>query len=127
MLNVSNLESGYGKLQVLKKVSMYIKPGEIVTIIGANGAGKTTLFNVITGKYNATGKIDFMGHNILGFPPHRICHKGIARTFQMPLLFNSMDVVSNIRVGAHFGKVVSHEEERTIEMATAKKIMYGHI
>ena len=48
MLNVSNLESGYGKLQVLKKISMYIKPGEIVTIIGANGAGKSTLLKILS-------------------------------------------------------------------------------
>jgi ABC-type branched-subunit amino acid transport system ATPase component len=49
MLKVKNLEAGYGKLRVLKRISMHVDPGEIVTIIGANGAGKTTLLHTISG------------------------------------------------------------------------------
>lgn len=49
MLTVRNLETGYGKLRVLKNISLHVKEGEIVTIIGANGAGKTTLLHTIAG------------------------------------------------------------------------------
>ncbi|MEJ2331319.1 MAG: ATP-binding cassette domain-containing protein, partial [Desulfobulbaceae bacterium] len=65
MLKIRNLEAGYGKLRVLKRISMHVDPGEIVTIIGANGAGKTTLLHTITGlvKVNS-GEILFRDWNL---------------------------------------------------------------
>ncbi len=65
MLKIRNLEAGYGKLKVLKHVSMHVNKGEIVTIIGANGAGKTTLLSAISGLLKSgSGEILFMDRNI---------------------------------------------------------------
>ena len=65
MLKVRNLEAGYGKLRVLKRISMHVDPGEIVTIIGANGAGKTTLLHTITGLIKVgSGEIVFKNKNL---------------------------------------------------------------
>ena len=54
MLRIRNLEVGYGKLKVLKRISLHVAPGEIITIIGANGAGKTTLLHTIAGLLRAS-------------------------------------------------------------------------
>jgi len=65
MLKIRNLESGYGKLKVLKHISMHVDAGEIVTIIGANGAGKTTLLSTISGLIKATsGEIKFHDNDL---------------------------------------------------------------
>ena len=66
MLKIKNLESGYGNLKVLRKISMHVNPGEIVTIIGANGAGKTTLLRSISGLLKArSGEILFDRQDLL--------------------------------------------------------------
>ena len=73
MLKVRNLEAGYGKLRVLKRISMHVDPGEIVTIIGANGAGKTTLLHTITGLVKiGTGEIVFQKNNLQKTSPEKI-------------------------------------------------------
>ena len=73
-------------------------------MIGPNGSGKTTLFNVLTGVLKPTsGKITFLGHDITGLTPDRICHLGIARTFQIPRPFKTMSVVENVMAGVLFG------------------------
>ena len=65
MLKIRNLDAGYGKLRVLKNISLHVNAGEIVTIIGANGAGKTTLLPTIAGLIRATaGEIRFQGQEI---------------------------------------------------------------
>ena len=77
MLKVRNLEAGYGKLRVLKRISMHVDPGEIVTIIGANGAGKTTLLHTITGLVKiSSGYIVFQGNNLQKILPQKIVASG---------------------------------------------------
>ncbi len=114
LLRLEGVTKRFGEFTVIDALSFEVSERDVFGIAGPNGAGKTTLFNVITGKYHAEGKIYFNDHKIHGLPPYQICHRGIARTFQMPLLFNSMDIISNIRVGAHFGTVKNYEEEKTI-------------
>jgi branched-chain amino acid transport system ATP-binding protein len=90
--------------QVLKDVSLAIREREIVSVIGPNGAGKTTLFNVISGRLNPTsGEILFYGQDITRWPPHRICHAGIARTFQVSRPFTGMTALENVLIGLWFG------------------------
>jgi branched-chain amino acid transport system ATP-binding protein len=89
---------------VLKDVSLAIEDQEIVSIIGPNGAGKTTLFNIISGRVKPTrGTVRFHGEDITGWPAHRICRAGIARTFQNARPFPEMSVEENVRVGIRFG------------------------
>jgi len=77
MLRVRNLESGYGKLKVLKGLSLHVKKGEIVTIIGANGAGKSTLLNTLVSLVKPlNGEILLKGVNVTVSYPDLIVKKG---------------------------------------------------
>lgn len=82
---------------------------------GPNGAGKTTLFNIITGVYQSSGKIIFEGEDIQGRTSYEICHRGIARTFQIPEVFSTLPVIENVRVGAHFGDSGVRNEKENIK------------
>ena len=103
ILEVNRLTQRFGELAAVKGLSFEVEKGEIFGIAGPNGAGKTTLFNVISGYYRSSGDIIFDGGNINKLRPHQICHKGIARTFQIPQIFLTLSMVDNVRVGAHFG------------------------
>lgn len=118
ILKVEKLSKSFGQLAAIHNLSFEIDEKEIFGIAGPNGAGKTTLLNVIAGKYRSSGKIFFDNMNIGGLKPHQICKKGIARTFQIPLLFLPLNVFQNVKVGAHFGfeNSTQNEEER-IDMA----------
>lgn len=72
--------------------------------MGPNGAGKTTLINLITGVHRPdSGEIRFKGKDIAGLPPHKICHMGIARTYQVPQPFKTLTAQENIIAAAIFG------------------------
>jgi branched-chain amino acid transport system ATP-binding protein len=103
ILQNSNVTKYFGNLAAVTDLSFEVENGEIFGIAGPNGAGKTTLFNLIAGIYSCSGKIYFNGQQINGLRPHRICKMGIARTFQVPLVFSSLTVCQNIETGAHFG------------------------
>ncbi|MEO0278207.1 MAG: ABC transporter ATP-binding protein [candidate division WOR-3 bacterium] len=86
----------------LDRVSLEVQEGEILGIIGPNGAGKTTLFNVITGDIKPySGRVLLQGENITGLSPHVICRKGIARSFQLTLLFPELTVMECVWVGVN--------------------------
>ena len=105
LLELEDIIKNFGGLHVLSEISFNIDEGEIVGLIGPNGAGKTTLFNVITGIYRPNeGDIRFRDKNIVGLKPHRICRRGIARTFQLVRVFPTMTVLENVLVGAKYGK-----------------------
>src|SRR5512146_2158012 len=77
MLKIRNLDAGYGNLAVLRRVSIHVKPGEIVTIIGANGAGKTTLLKTVTGLVRAqAGEVLFDNEDIGRAPTEKIVFRG---------------------------------------------------
>ena len=102
MLKIRNLESGYGKLRVLKNVSLHVKPGEIVGIIGANGAGKTTLLHSISGVIRAwAGDIVFDNNAIRGVPAHKILALGCALVPEGRQVFAPMTVEENLLLGAY--------------------------
>ena len=105
LLELTDVTKNFGGLHVLSDVSFSVDEGEIVGLIGPNGAGKSTLFNVITGIYRPNvGSIRYRGKNLLGLKPHRICRRGIARTFQLVRIFPTMTVLENVLVGAKYGK-----------------------
>ncbi len=101
MLKIRNLQAGYGKLKVLKQISMHVDPGEIVTIIGANGAGKTTLLSTIAGLLRATGgEITFKGQDLRALAAFRIPGLGCVMVPEGRQVFASMSVEENLLLGA---------------------------
>ena len=105
LLEVEELSVSFGGLAALSHVSLGVERGEIVGLIGPNGAGKTTLFNAITGFVRPTGgEIRFKGEPITGWPSHRICWRGIARTFQLVRLLPELTVLANVLVAGSFGR-----------------------
>ena len=102
MLKIKNLEAGYGKLRVLKKVSMHVAQGEIVTLIGANGAGKTTLLSTITGLVRASGgEIFLQGENIEKVTADKIVYKGCSLVPEGRQVFSTMTVKENLVLGGY--------------------------
>lgn len=102
LLDTVAVTKDFGGLRALDNLTCAIKEGELRGIIGPNGAGKTTFFNVITGELKPTsGKIFLRGEDITYLPPHRICQKGLSRTFQLTLIFPEMTVYDSIWVGVN--------------------------
>ena len=102
MLKVRNLEAGYGKLRVLKRISMHVDPGEIVTIIGANGAGKTTLLHSITGLVKiGSGEILFKNSNLGRQKPEKIVASGCSLVPEGRQVFSTMTVEENLILGGY--------------------------
>lgn len=105
LLQLTGVSKNFGGLEVLRDVSFGVDEGEIVGLIGANGAGKTTLFNVISGLLSpSSGSITFLGQEIGGLRPYRICRLGIARTFQIVRPFAGATVAQNLHVAAVYGR-----------------------
>jgi branched-chain amino acid transport system ATP-binding protein len=102
MLEVEALRHAYGRHEALHEVSLHLRAGEAVAILGANGAGKTTLLNAVAGVVRPSGgSIWFRGAEIVGLPPHRIVELGIATVSENRHLFGSMSVIENLTLGAH--------------------------
>jgi branched-chain amino acid transport system ATP-binding protein len=102
MLKIKNLEAGYGKLRVLKRISMHINSGEIVTIIGANGAGKTTLLYTIAGMIKATaGDIVLFDQNITQTKPEKIVSAGCSLVPEGRQVFSTLSVQENLILGGY--------------------------
>jgi branched-chain amino acid transport system ATP-binding protein len=101
LLRVERCTKQFGGLTANRDVSLEIGSGEIVGLIGPNGAGKTTLFNCISGHYHPDqGRIVFDGHDVSRARPDRICHRGVARTWQIVRAFGRMTVLDNVICGA---------------------------
>jgi branched-chain amino acid transport system ATP-binding protein len=101
LLSVENLEAGYGAINVLHKLSLYVNAGEIVTIIGANGAGKSTTLNTICGVVKTrVGTITFDGRSITGVPAHNIVRLGLAQSPEGRKIFPRLTVRENLEMGA---------------------------
>lgn len=113
ILELQQVSKRFGELAAVRDLSFSVEQGEFFGLAGPNGAGKTTLFNVISGESPGTGRVLFDRANIMGLKPHQICHRGIARTFQIPRLFGTMTVEQNVRVGARFGSLGKRGERQT--------------
>ena len=100
LLEVRNMQRRFGGVLAVGGVSFTVRSGEIVSLIGPNGAGKTTVFNCLTGVIRTTGgQVFWRGASLVGGAPHRIVHRGMARTFQGIRLFANMTAVENVLIG----------------------------
>jgi branched-chain amino acid transport system ATP-binding protein len=103
ILETEALTRAYGGVVAVNKVNFSVESGLITGLIGPNGAGKTTLFNNMTGlDIPSSGRVFFNNKEITGYPAHKICRLGIARTFQNIRLFKDLSVVENVMIGRHF-------------------------
>jgi len=129
ILSVAGVTKCFGGLVAVRDLSFDMQAGEVLGLMGPNGAGKTTLLNVIAGEYKPdSGAIKFKGNDITGFPPHKICHLGIARTYQIPQPFANLTVLQNVALAARFGRglekaAAESEASRMLDIAglSAKK------
>jgi branched-chain amino acid transport system permease protein len=105
IIDVRNLTVRFGGLVALNGISLSVRRGEMVSIIGANGAGKTTLFNAITGFVKASeGDVLYLGKPVADIPSYERARQGIARTFQIPRLMETLTVWENTLLAARHGK-----------------------
>jgi branched-chain amino acid transport system ATP-binding protein len=101
MLEIDALDCAYGRHRALLDVSLRVRDGEAVAILGANGAGKTTLLNAIAGLVEpSAGSIRLRGGELIGLRPHEIVAKGISTVAERRHLFGPMSVIENLRLGA---------------------------
>ncbi|SHN63134.1 ABC transporter ATP-binding protein [Bradyrhizobium erythrophlei] len=104
LLNVSKLEKRFGGFYALDGLSFHVSSGEILGLVGPNGSGKTTAINVISGLYAPDGgEIVLEGGSIGGVASHKLVHRGINRTFQIPKPFLSLTVRQNVEVALAYG------------------------
>ena len=114
ILSIEGVTKAFGGLVAVNDLSMDIYEGEAVGLMGPNGAGKTTVINIICGRYKPDwGRIKFRDNDISGFPPHRICHLGISRTYQIPQPFANMTALQNVTVAAMYGRGIGKSAART--------------
>jgi len=120
MLDVRELGKRFGGIRAIDGVSLQVRQGEILALIGPNGAGKTTFFAAITGFVTPDkGTVAFADEDITGLPPHRICERGMVRTFQIVQPFGALSVRDNIAVGAHL-----HCAPRREALAKAEQVAH---
>ena len=113
MLELNNLNAGYGSFQALFSVNLEVKKGEAIAVIGPNGAGKTTLLRTISGMLPVqSGNLSMEGTSMKDVPPYRIIDFGIAHVPENRRLFSSMSIEDNLRMGAFTPNARPHFEER---------------
>src|SRR5918995_5578852 len=101
ILELKDVHTYYGSIEALKGISIEVREGEVVTLIGANGAGKSTTLRSITGlNHPREGSIVFQGKEITDEAPHDIVKKGISQSPEGRRLFPRMSVVENLQMGA---------------------------
>ena len=102
MLEVRDLHVHYGSIRAVKGISLEVKEGEVVALIGANGAGKTTLLNAISGFLRPRqGMIRFQGKDIQGLPPNIVVSRGIVQVPEGRSILTQMTVMENLEMGAY--------------------------
>jgi branched-chain amino acid transport system ATP-binding protein len=101
MLEIRNLIVNYGVITALQGISLAVKQGAIVTLIGANGAGKTTTLKAISGLLKARGEIFYEGRNITNLPPHQIVKLGLSHVPEGRMIFANLSVMENLMMGAY--------------------------
>ena len=117
MLSLRNVNSSYGDIRVIKNISLDVRAGEIMTIVGSNGAGKSTLINLISGLLRCTsGEIRFNEERIDSLAPHEIVNRGIVQIPEGRMLFPEMTVMENLDMGAYTARAALHKKEKLREV-----------
>jgi branched-chain amino acid transport system ATP-binding protein len=122
VLRLRNVDAGYGKLSVLRRVSLHVRPGEIVTIVGANGAGKTTLLRAVSGLVRASaGEISFDGADVTRLATEKVVARGCSLVPEGRQVFAPMPVRENLLLGAHvqYARGRRHEVAEDLERVYA--------
>jgi branched-chain amino acid transport system ATP-binding protein len=128
VLELLDVSKSFGGLRALDGLTFTVHSGEILGMIGPNGSGKSTAFNVITGALPCdSGRVGFDGEDITGLAPHRLAHKGIARTFQMVRPFRQLTALENVLAGRLFGGSGSSRDDqaRTAALAVLDRVGLG--
>ncbi len=116
MLTISDIDVYYGAIHALKSVSLEVRQGEIVSIIGSNGAGKSTLLRTISGLLRPrNGAVNFLGHDCDGISPDKIVRLGISHSPEGRRIFTNMTVHENLQLGA----CIRHDKEIHKDMEEA--------
>jgi branched-chain amino acid transport system ATP-binding protein len=116
MLTVKSIHTYYGNIHALKGVSLHVRRGEIVTLVGANGAGKSTLVNTICGMARPSrGQIEFNESQIDGLAPESIVRKGIALVPEGRQIFSTMSVEANLLMGGFVHRKNSRQLQEDME------------
>jgi branched-chain amino acid transport system permease protein len=106
LVECQHLTRHFGGMRALVDLSLEIREGELIGLVGPNGSGKTTLVNLLAGSLRPTsGRVLVAGRDTSSLPPHRIAHAGVARTYQIPRPFASMTVRDNVAMAVMFGRV----------------------
>jgi branched-chain amino acid transport system ATP-binding protein len=101
LIEARSITKAFGAFKAVDGASVSVEEGDILGLIGPNGAGKSTFFNCLTGDLPVTsGSVEFAGGDVTRLPPERRARLGLARTFQVPLTFESMSVLDNATIGA---------------------------
>ena len=120
MLEIRNLQVNYGAIAALQGISLSVKAGSIVTLIGANGAGKTTTLKAVSGLLKPkSGEILYEGKDIAGLPPHQIVRLGLSHVPEGRMIFANLTVHENLQLGAFLQKdrnVVARELEHVFHL-----------
>lgn len=118
ILSLNDVHSYYGQIHALKGVSIDVKEGEVVTLIGSNGAGKSTTLRTISGLLAPReGQVIYRGQNIAGTPAHRVAEMGIAQSPEGRRVFPRMSVLENLKMGAFVhGKPDPDDMDRVFEL-----------
>src|SRR5712671_1132853 len=120
MLEIKNLQVGYGAIPALHGISLSVKAGGIVTLIGANGAGKTTTLKAVSGLLKVqSGEILYEGRNIANLPPHQIVKLGLSHVPEGRMIFTNLTVLENLQLGAYLQKdrrVIRRELEQAFAL-----------
>jgi branched-chain amino acid transport system ATP-binding protein len=121
LLEIDKLSLSFGGLRAISELDLEVSDNEIVSIIGPNGAGKSSVFNVISGVYLPTeGDVRLGGQSIVGYKPHTIARKGIARTFQSLRLFQNLTVKENVKA-ATYGNTKASPVESILRLPRARR------
>ena len=105
LLELASVSKSFGGVAAVKNVSLTVKPGEILGIMGPNGSGKTTLFNLVSGALAPdSGDVLLHGERTNGLAPHQLCRRGLARTFQLVRPFLALTLLENVLVGLGYGR-----------------------
>jgi branched-chain amino acid transport system ATP-binding protein len=116
LLDVKDIHTFYGTIEALKGISITVREGEIVTLIGANGAGKSTTLRSINGlNHPRTGTITFRGEDITNRPAHRIVKMGISQSPEGRRVFPRMSVLENLEMGAYQRERGTQEYKEDLE------------
>ncbi len=112
VLDVSGLTRAFGGLVAVDGLDLAVHRGDIVGLLGPNGSGKTTALNLISGLLRPdAGAIRFEGHDIAGWPAHRIARAGVARTFQLVRVLEGMTCAENVMAGLAFHRAPPGQSE----------------